>query len=151
MATRNQVAAIQVGRRALGLAEADYRAILGLAGASSSRELDSVGFEMVIEHFRALGWEPAFRRGEFFGTRRNMATPGQVTLIRALWDEYTGEAGTDLTLGKFLHRTFGVSSLRFVTAEQAPKAIAALKAMTGRRAAGTACPPPQRTAGGGAP
>ena len=62
-----------------------------------------------------------------------MATPAQVTLIRKLWDEYTGGAGTDLTLGKWLARTFKTSALRFVTREEGQKAITALKAMKARK------------------
>ena len=93
---------------------------------------------MVIDHFKELGWKPAFRRGEFFGTRRGMATPGQISVVRALWEEWAGEDGTDIEIGRWLQRTFRVAHPRFLTAEQAPKAIAALKAMTSRRGAGGA-------------
>ena len=139
--TKRQTAAIHVAKKQLDLSDAEYRAVLlRVAGVSSSKDLDGLGFEMVIDRFTHLGWRPALGR-QFYGFRRGMATPAQIALIRALWDEFTGTAGTDLTLGKWLHRTFGVSSPRFVTAEHAPKAIAALKAMTGRRAAKAACPP----------
>ena len=62
-----------------------------------------------------------------------MATPGQVALMRTLWDRYTRGEGVDLTLGKWLQRTFEVSALQFViSATQAPKAIDALRAMVSR-------------------
>ena len=67
-----------------------------------------------------------------------MATPGQVSLIRKLWGEYTAGRGDDASLGKWLSRTFHVSAVRFVTSEQAPKAIAALKAMVAKKAAAEA-------------
>ena len=130
--TRQQLAAIHVGKKALGLADDDYRAILHrVAGATSARQLDSLGFELVIEHFASLGWRPSFRR-PYLGRRPGMASPGQVTLMRTLWDRYTRGEGVDLTLGKWLKRTFGVSALQFVTAAQALKAIDALRAMVSR-------------------
>ena len=86
-----------------------------------------------MRHFAALGFKPAPSKREY-GHRPGMATPGQIALIRALWGEYTGGEGQDLTLGKWLHRTFGVSAARFLTRAQAPKAIGALKAMTERKA-----------------
>lgn len=130
--TRQQLAAIHVGKKALGLADDDYRAILQrLGGVPSARDLDSQGFELVIEQFAALGWRPAFRR-PYLGRRKAMASPGQVNLIRTLWDRYARSQGDDAALGKWLHRTVKVSALRFVTAAQAPRAIEALKAMVAR-------------------
>ena len=130
--TRQQLAAIHVGKKALGLTDDEYRAILQRAGgATSTRQLDSPGFELVIETFTSLGWRPSFRR-PYLGRRPSMATPGQVTLMRTLWDRYTRGEGVDLTLGKWLNRTFGVSALQFVTAIQAPKAIDALRSMVSR-------------------
>jgi hypothetical protein len=66
--------------------------------------------------------------------RTGMASPGQTSFIRQLWAECTQGAGTDATLGKWLERQFGVSSLRFVSADLAPKVIGGLKAMKGRLA-----------------
>ena len=134
--TKRQIAAINVAKKQLGLSDAVYRAVLfDVAGASSTKQLDGTGFELLVDRFKRLGWQPRFRRGEFYGFRPGMASPAQVTLIRALWGEYTGDAGSDLTLGKWLHRTFGVAHPRFLTAEQAPKVITALKAMKARRSA----------------
>ena len=133
--TKKQTAAIHVAKKQLGLSDDEYRAVLyRVAGVSSSMQMNGFDFELLITEFISIGWRPALGR-QFFGFRDGMAAPGQVALIRALWDEYTGTAGTDLTLGKWLHRTFGVSSLRFLAADKVPKVIAALKAMKARRAA----------------
>ena len=95
-----------------GLADDDYRAILHrAAGVASARQLDSLGFELVIEQFTSLGWRPSFRP-PYFGRRPGMASPGQVTLIPTRWDRYTRGEGVDLTLGKWLNRTLGVALLR---------------------------------------
>ena len=138
--TKRQTAAIAVARKQLGLSDGEYRAVLfDVAGAGSTKQLDGTGFELLVSRFKRLGWQPRFRRGEFYGFRPGMASPAQVTLIRALWGEYTGDAGSDLTLGKWL-RIFGVAHPRFLTAEQAPKVITALKAMAGRRADAKSAP-----------
>ena len=135
--TRKQSAAVHVGKKELGLTDDEYRAILcQVAGVTSSRELDSFGFESsVIERFASLGWRSDVAR-PYLGRRPGMVTPGQVTLMRTLWDRYTGGEGDDLTLGKWLNWTFGVSALRFVTVAQARKAVEALKAMVAREEAG---------------
>ena len=70
-----------------------------------------------------------------------MATERQVVLIRKLWGDFTGGTGTDVTLGKWLDRTFKVSSIRFVNAETARKAIGALNAMARKTAAAGATAP----------
>ena len=136
--TSKQLGAIHVARRQLGLSDDVYRAILfEIASATSATELDSHGFEAVIAHFVRLGWRPRMR-SPFYGFRVGMASPAQLTLIRALWGEYTARKGTERELGKWLDRTYGVSSPRFITAELAPKAITALKAMAKRPRAATA-------------
>ncbi len=130
---RKQISLIHVAKGRLGLTEDDYRAILWqVGGVESSADLDAFGFEAVMEHFERLGFQSDWRRRNF-GTRPAMASPGQVDLIRRLWREYTDGEGTDLTLGKWLARTFKVSALRFVPRKMAPKVIAALKAMKAKK------------------
>lgn len=135
MISRKQTALLHVARKQLGMAEDDWRAVLWQeAGARSSRELDTGGFEAVLRRLEALGFErPARPRG--FGHRLGMATPEQVGLIRSLWTEYTDGEGDDRSLGKWLAATFKVSDIRFVTKDQAQKAITALLAMKQRQAA----------------
>ncbi len=111
----------------------DYRAILKRFGrVESSANLDHAGFLRMMDAFTRLGFRSDFSKRNF-GERAAMASPRQVAMIRSLWTEYTGGEGTDATLGKWLERTFKVSSLRFLTAEHAPKAITALKAMKSKK------------------
>ena len=131
---RKKIALVHVAKARLGLAEDDYRDILRhVAGVGSSTELDELGFDLLLEHFAQLGFVSDARARDL-GARPGMATPAQVRLIRDLWEEYTNGEGTEATLGKWLDRFFGVSALRFVTAEQAPKIITGLKAMKARQA-----------------
>lgn len=129
---RNKVALVHVAKARLALSDDEYRDILRhVAGVESSKELDEFGFELLMEHLRKLGFESDFQ-ARSWGMRPGFATDRQVELIRHLWREYTDDAGTDIQLGKWLHRFFGVSALRFVTSGQAARIIPALKAMKAR-------------------
>ena len=131
--SRKQSALIHVAKKQLGLTDEHYRAILSaITGFESSKHLDQRDFEAVMRHMSSLGFRNDFNK-TFYGQRPGMASPRQVALIRKLWGEYTGGKGDDSSLGKWLARTFKVSSLRFVTHEQAPKAITALKAMVAKK------------------
>ena len=131
--SRKQLALVHIAKQQLGLSEEGYRAILRHMGdAESSKYLDQTGFELAMQYMVALGFRSEFTE-RFYGHRRGIATPAQVSLIRALWDEYTDGESTELALGEWLGRTFNVSALRFVTRAQARKASAALKAMKARK------------------
>lgn len=134
--TNRQLAAIHVAKKQLGLSDGEYREMLGrLTGRSSARDLDGPGFEAAMAGFKEVGFRPRFRGGsESFGNYRpGMASPAQIAMVRALWSEFTDGRGTDRTLGKWLHRTFRVSALRFVTAGVASKTIEALKSMASKK------------------
>ena len=131
--TKKQIALVHVAKNQLNLNEEDYQSILwNIGDVESSKELDATGFELVMQRMAALGFRSDFTKS-FYGLRPGMASPAQVHLIRKLWSEYTEGQGSDITLGKWLHRTFKVSSVRFVTSKQAQKAITALKAMKSKQ------------------
>lgn len=130
---KKRIGLVHVAKTKLGLTDDDYRAILGrVAGVESSKDLDEIGFTLLMEHFTSLGFKSDFR-SRSFGERAGMASTRQVEMIRNLWREYTDGAGTDATLGKWLDGTFKVSALRFATSDQAKKAITALKKMKERK------------------
>jgi hypothetical protein len=129
-----KLALLHVARQKLGLEDADYRAILlRVAGVESSRDLTAASFRQVMEAFASLGFTSDSAAANF-GRRPGMATAGQVATIRRLWAEWTGNEGTDATLGKWLANKWGVSALRFLPIDLAPKVITALRAMCRRRA-----------------
>ena len=88
-----------------------------------------------MEAFALLGFTSDSAAANF-GRRPGMASPGHVATIRRLWAEFTRGEGTDATLGKWLAKHWGISALRFLPAETAPKVIAGLRAMNARRQAG---------------
>jgi len=127
--SKKQISLIHVAKNQLHLSDEEYRSILWhKAGVESSKHLDNSGFENVMQYMAALGFRSDFTK-RFYGHRPGMASPLQISLIRKLWQEYTNGTGTDITLGKWLNRTFKVSALRFVTKEHAQKSITALRAM----------------------
>lgn len=133
MPTAKQVALIHVARRELGLDDDQYRAILSLygGGVESSKELDRVGFDSVIEHFNRCGFRSEWMKRSY-GARPGMATPAQVNLIRDLWLEWSG-LDDETSLNRWIERSFHVAALRFLTPDVAGKAINGLRAMIARQ------------------
>lgn len=128
-----QIQIIHVAKASLGLEEDDYRAILRqVAGVTSSRDLDVAGFRALMNRFERMGFTSTMPRPSGFGVRPGMASPRQVELIRDLWREYKGEDASDATLGRWLERTFHLSSIRFLGYDDARKVIGALKMMKAR-------------------
>jgi hypothetical protein len=136
---RSKLALLHVARRQLCLSEDDWRGILGLhGGVASSAALDARGFNAVMARLEQLGFKSTSARKPL-PERDGMALPGQTSLIRQLWAECTGGVGTEAALGKWLEKQFKVSSIRFITADLAPRVIAGMRAMAAkRRAAETA-------------
>lgn len=131
--TAQQLKLIHVACRKVHLPDDAYRSALAqIAGVTSSTELDRDGFDAMMGLFQYLGFEPAKAQGQNFGARPGMASFAQIELIRALWQEHTSRQAGEAELNKCLLRCFKVSSLRFLTAEAAPRSITALKAMKAR-------------------
>lgn len=134
MISKGKIALLHVAKRQLGLDEESYRDILRrVGGVDSASKLDAWSFNRVMEHLHGLGFVSDFALANI-GHRKGMATPTQIAKIKELWGEFTNGSGTDLTLGKWLSHTFGVSALRFIDDRNARKVIGALVNMTRRKA-----------------
>lgn len=134
--THKQIALIKVATKKLGLQDETYRSALAqIGGVTTSKDLDTAGFEALMGFFEYCGFRPLNAKGPSYGARPGMASFAQIELIRNLWAEYTYGAydGQD-ELNKWLERCFKVSSLRFLTKATAPRVITALKAMKARAA-----------------
>lgn len=132
--SRAQQALLQVARRQLNLQDYEYKEILRQFGdgVTSSKKLRAEHFEETLNYLKKLGFEPKPKR-ESHGDRPGMGTPAQLAYIRDLWSIYTDGAGTDASFRKWLERFFKVSHERFLTADAARQALAALLRMTQRR------------------
>jgi hypothetical protein len=135
--TPGRLKVIHIGKRYMkscvpGFNDDMYRAILKkLGGVDSAKDLDTAGFEAVMEYFASWGFRSDWTK-RTFGYRPGMASPGQVQLIRDLWLEFSG-SDDEPALNKWLDRHFHVSALRFVTPDAAQKAITGLRRMVARK------------------
>lgn len=132
--TSRQIALLKVAARQLGWSDGFYRSALAqIAGVTSATELDREGFEAMMGFLEYSGFTPLVAKEPDYGKRPGMASWAQIELIRNIWAELTRHAypGED-ELNKWLERFFHASSLRFLSAGDARKAITALKAMKAR-------------------
>ncbi len=82
--SRKQLAILHVAKSKLRLIDNHYRrALVHLTGATSAKELDQIGFEIVMGYFEWLGFAPRSARGQDYGTHNGMASFAQCELIRA--------------------------------------------------------------------
>lgn len=130
--SNKQIALLHVAKGKLGLTEAEFRSgLVDICGVMSVKELDQGGFEALMGMFEYLGFTPLTAKGPDYGVRDGMASFAQLELIRMIWTEWSG-AGVEDGLTVWLERFFGVSSLRFLTSQDARKVITALKKMKAR-------------------
>jgi hypothetical protein len=131
----NQRKLFWVAARKLGWTDAQLRpALAQIAGVVSVNDLDNDGFDAMMGFFEYCGFTPLTAKGADYGKRPGMASFAQIELIRVLWSEYTHRKAGEDELNKWLVNKWGISSLRFLTAVNARKMIAALKAMKARAA-----------------
>lgn len=122
-------ALINVARSRTGLRDdGDWRTVLKrIASVDSVKQLDDARFDLLMDHFRSLGFVSDKRQqGYNRADRGDMATAGQVTKIRELWDACTNGGGTESSLRTFITNRTGASDLRFVDRRGAHILITAL-------------------------
>ncbi|MDF3855295.1 regulatory protein GemA [Paracoccus pantotrophus] len=136
MISKRQKTILHVAKGKLGLDDETYRlALVKIAGVTTSNDLTQEGFEAVMGFFDHCGFKPTVAAGASYGNRPGFASPAQVELIRSLWMEVHHARDLDEgALNGWLRKFFKVSSLRFLPAATAPKAITALKVWKSRAA-----------------
>lgn len=134
--SKRQKAILHVAKGKLGLDDDTYRLVLvKIAGVTTSNDLTQGGFEAIMGFFDHCGFKPTVAAGASYGNRPGFASPAQVELIRSLWMEVHHARDLDEgALNGWLRKFFKVSSLRFLPAATAPKAITALKVWKSRAA-----------------
>lgn len=147
MARDPQLAAIHVGRKALGWEEETYRALLqALTGKRSAGEMSAAERAKVIDYMRSQGFAPLDGGDPAAAVARRLQVPEgtkpQVALIEALWEALAErgalrreDAAAGAGLDAWVARTTGVASRLWLTPAQANQAIEGLKAWL-RRSAG---------------
>ena len=86
-----QKSLLHVAKAKLGLSDEDYRAILfSAAGVESSKDLDTAGFERVLERFVQLGFDVQLNQPKYAhaaGTPRLWNAPAQLAKLESLYTE----------------------------------------------------------------
>ena len=134
-----QMRLLHVARKRLDIPEPVWRQMLAeVGGVESATELTQESFDAMLGLLEHLGFRPAAPVRDF-GERPGFASTRQIAFIRSLWRSYTQYRYTgDRELELWLSKKFKVSSLRFLSAEGAQKAITALKSMDARARAARA-------------
>ncbi len=118
--TRRLLAAVHAGRRALGLDDATYRALLQrITGRRSAADATPRDLQQVIEEMRRLGFERV-------GWRR-LEEPHQRKIL-AMWRRmYDAGLVRERDPDGFVRRMAGVDRLEWLRAAEAEPVIEALK------------------------
>ncbi|WP_273721653.1 regulatory protein GemA [Bartonella sp. ML71XJBT] len=117
------LAAIHMGRRALGLDDETYRALLyRLTGKQSAKDLSVLEKRLVVDEMRACGFEPNVKRLEGKYAKKLQA------LWIAGWNLGIIRDRCDKALLAFVKRQTGIDHIRFLRdSDDACRAIEALK------------------------
>lgn len=137
LARRRQVRAIQIGRRALGIDEDDWRDLMErVTGRRFARELSLAALAAVGKELQRLGWTPEAHGGG--GRWRPKAQHAHQRKVYALWGELKRRglwrvSSVD-SLRQFVRRVTegGAQAVEWLTPEQATKVIEAFKAIAER-------------------
>ena len=140
--TKAQVQKIKVMQRRLGLSDDDYRLMLwSVGGVKSCTELKGAAVTRVMEHLmRCLGEippGPPLPKGGTVpaGPAVLRATQYQIDLLLNLWAQVSTapSRAREMALRNWLRRTVQVNHEKFLTRDQAQRAIEGLKVMAARR------------------
>lgn len=129
---RARLAQVHIARKALGMLEDDYRALLQrITGQSSAKHCEDRQLASLIAEFERMGWRPIGS-----GKRRRGAHSQTAWKARAMWISLYQlgaiENGSDAALEAFGRRQLRVDRLQWADARQAFRLIEALKAIANR-------------------
>ena len=122
------LAKIHMAKKALGLSDDDYRALLARVGkVGSAADLDIAGRVRVLREFERLGWKPA-PTGQ---PKPRLCREPQARKIRALWLALYGAGvvrnADESALLTYVRRQGQVDRLEWLSVAAASKVIEALK------------------------
>lgn len=125
------LAKLAIGRKALAMAEDDYRAMLErVTGKASARDMSDGELDRVLTELKRLGFKPVAKR-DFKSTAKPHARK-----IFALWTALDKAGaltdGSRTALFSFCERQTGVASPDWLTVKQANAVTEALKSWLAR-------------------
>jgi len=149
MLPRDKLSLVHLACNRLEMGEDDYRALLKRAASvTSSKDLDTTGFNAVMAEFERLGFESTANRERRLEIQRQgtHATYQQQKKIQAMWNTWKGQRDP-AGLNRWLSAHFHVGNLRFLARDVAPKVIGALQNFKQKAAAGGITPPDRQEPG----
>lgn len=138
---RNELAKIHVAKKALGLDDDTYRAMLwAVARVRSAKDLDAAGRAKVLDHLKARGFKPAPKRGSHPGRPHNINSADRGPLLRKI-EALLADSGRPWAYANAIARKrFHVDRVEFCPADQLHKLVSMLMYDARRRAGRTDCP-----------
>ncbi|MEQ8396446.1 regulatory protein GemA [Thalassobaculum sp.] len=135
---RTRYAKIHIARKALGLDDATYRALLArmFKGRSSSTQLSIGQLDELVGYFKAQGFAASNKVVPRRAGQRPLADDPQARKLRALWITLHQQGvirdPSEAALAAWVKRTTGVAALQWLEIESGAKAIEGLKSMAAR-------------------
>jgi phage gp16-like protein len=140
MPNQKLIAKIHIALKDLDMDDPTYRDLLYRKfKVSTSTALTDSQANVLINHFKALGWAPKSKPKKYDDQKGDLysASPEIKRKIEAMWhDIYRGNNETK-HLRQWLFRKFKISDVRFLDKRSAYDAVEALKAMQKRRTRNT--------------
>ncbi len=133
--TNQRIRQIKVAQKKLALNDDVYRRILQEEGqVTSSRQLNRSGFAAVMRAFKKMGFVSTAAQEAINDERKapGHASHAQKLKIAREWQRFTGRTD-DMGLDTWLKHKFGIDHRKFMSAQQAQKAIGALSHFPSRR------------------
>lgn len=136
-ARNRELAAIHVGKKALGLDDGTYRDMLFMvARVRSAADLDHAGRRAVLEHMRQRGFERTVNRPAPADHGKKPQVPAdRQALVDKLEAQLASAARPWNYVRAMAKRMFHVDQIEWASAEQLRKLVAALEYDARRRAA----------------
>lgn len=124
---RRQLAAIHIGKKALQMTDDTYREMLRtVAGVDSSAKLDDVGFRVVLDHMRSLGFVDGKARRSHKGRPRNMDSPERGNQLKKVEAMLLDANLTWAYADGIAKRMFGIERVSWCDSQQLRAIITAL-------------------------
>jgi len=129
---RQKLAAIHIAKKELGIADADYRALLlKSTGVRSAADLkNDTQYFTLMRAFKEAGYKPRYQAlwGRQVKKQGYNCSGAQRRYIKGLWI-LASRAKTERSLRAMIRRIGGVDDLRFLTKTKATAVILALRDM----------------------
>lgn len=128
MLAKEKLCIIHIAKNKLKLSDDEYRDILSRFGVKSSKELDNMQFDALMNFFERLGFVSNYVKVKKPVNKHNppFASDYQIAKIKAMWNEKS-KTKTEKSLERFVFRITGKINLTVLVHKDIMKIIKALE------------------------